>query len=125
MCLTLKQPIDADRAAEDPYNAGNDLQGIYLNYIGSAGGVFSVGDRFAFDNPQAAEAFRYLVRLINVDKVAPPASDTNDNGDFSRNMFLQGRWRCSSPAPTTWRRSRRTRRSGGASPCCPPDRPAG
>ena len=32
-----------------------------------------------------------LVRLINVDKVAPPASDTNDNGDFSRNMFLQGR----------------------------------
>ena len=73
------------------YNAGNDLQGIYLNYIGSAGGVFSVGDRFAFDNPQAIEAFRYLVRLINVDKVAPPASDTNNNGDFSRNMFLQGR----------------------------------
>jgi multiple sugar transport system substrate-binding protein len=73
------------------YNAGNDLQGIYLNYIGSANGVFSVGDRFAFDNPQAAEAFRYLVGLINVDKVAPPASDTNDNGDFSRNMFLQGR----------------------------------
>lgn len=88
---TPTQPIDAHRAAEDPYNAGNDLQGIYLNYIGSAGGVFSVGDRFAFDNPQAAEAFRYLVRLINVDKVAPPASDTNDNGDFSRNMFLQGR----------------------------------
>lgn len=73
------------------YNAGNDLQGIYLNFIGSAGGVFAVGDRFAFDNPQAAQAFRYLVRLINVDKVAPPASDTNDNNDFSRNMFLQGR----------------------------------
>jgi multiple sugar transport system substrate-binding protein len=73
------------------YNAGNDLQGIYLNYIGSAGGVFAVGDRFAFDNPQAAEAFRYLVRLIDVDQVAPPASDTNDNSDFSRNMFLQGR----------------------------------
>ena len=35
------------------YNAANDLQGIYLNYIGSAGGVFSDGDRFAFDNPQA------------------------------------------------------------------------
>ena len=73
------------------YNAANDLQGIYLNYIGSAGGVFSIGDRFAFDNPQAAEAFEYLVRLINTDHVAPPASDTNDNGDFSRNQFLQGR----------------------------------
>jgi multiple sugar transport system substrate-binding protein len=51
--------------------------------------VFSVGDRFAFDNPQSAEAFEYLVRLINTDHVAPPASDTNDNGDFSRNQFLQ------------------------------------
>lgn len=73
------------------YNAANDLQGIYLNYIGSAGGVFSAGDRFAFDNPQAAQAFEYLVGLINTDHVAPPASATNDNGDFSRNQFLQGR----------------------------------
>jgi multiple sugar transport system substrate-binding protein len=83
--------FDATRIRQWGYNAANDLQGIYLNYIGSAGGVFSIGDRFAFDNPQAAEAFEYLVRLINTDHVAPPASDTNDNGDFSRNQFLQGR----------------------------------
>jgi multiple sugar transport system substrate-binding protein len=83
--------FDATRIRQWGYNAANDLQGIYLNYIGSAGGVFSVGDRFEFDNPQSAEAFRYLVRLINTDHVAPPASDTNDNGDFSRNQFLQGR----------------------------------
>ncbi|BBY60312.1 ABC transporter substrate-binding protein [Mycolicibacterium sarraceniae] len=73
------------------YNAANDLQAIYLNYIGSAGGVFSEGDRFAFDNPKAATAFTYVVGLINTDQVAPPASDTNDNGDFSRNQFLSGR----------------------------------
>ncbi|MCV7224903.1 ABC transporter substrate-binding protein [Mycolicibacterium komossense] len=73
------------------YNAANDLQGIYLNYIGSAGGVFQQGDRFAFDNPQAATAFRYLVALINQDRVAPPAADTNNNRDFSRNQFLAGR----------------------------------
>jgi multiple sugar transport system substrate-binding protein len=73
------------------YNAANDLQAIYLNYIGSAGGVFSDGDRFAFDNPQAATAFRYVIGLINTDRVTPPASDTNDNGDFSRNQFLSGR----------------------------------
>ncbi|KAA0108095.1 sugar ABC transporter substrate-binding protein [Mycolicibacterium sp. P1-5] len=73
------------------YNAANDLQGIYLNYIGSAGGVFSDGDRFAFDNPQAIMAFQYITRLINTDHVAPPASDTNGNGDFSRNQFLSGR----------------------------------
>ncbi|MGH3969979.1 MAG: extracellular solute-binding protein, partial [Mycobacterium sp.] len=36
-------------------------------------------------------AFRYLVGLINDDHVAPPASDTNDNGDFSRNQFLAGK----------------------------------
>ena len=83
--------FDAGRIRQWGYNAANDLQGIYLNYIGSAGGVFSVGDRFAFDNPQSAEAFEYLVRLINTNHVAPPASATNDNGDFSRNQFLQGR----------------------------------
>ncbi|OBA93542.1 sugar ABC transporter substrate-binding protein [Mycolicibacterium fortuitum] len=83
--------FDAGRIRQWGYNAANDLQGIYLNYIGSAGGIFNIGDRFAFDNPQAVEAFTYLVRLINNDHVAPPASATNNNGDFSRNMFLQGR----------------------------------
>ncbi|AKS36429.1 ABC transporter substrate-binding protein [Mycolicibacterium goodii] len=83
--------FDANRTRQWGYNAANDLQGIYLNYIGSAGGRFSEGDRFVFDNPQAVDAFEYLVRLINTDHVAPPASDTNDNGDFSRNAFLAGR----------------------------------
>ncbi len=83
--------FDADRIRQWGYNAANDLQGIYLNYIGSAGGLFSDDDRFAFDNPPAVAAFRYLIQLINRDHVAPPASDTNDNGDFSRNQFLQGK----------------------------------
>jgi multiple sugar transport system substrate-binding protein len=83
--------FDADRIRQWGYNSANDLQGIYLNYIGSNGGTFTDGDRFAFDNPAAVGAFRYLVRLVNTDHVAPPASDTNDNGDFSRNQFLQGR----------------------------------
>ncbi|MGB8405586.1 MAG: extracellular solute-binding protein, partial [Mycobacterium sp.] len=83
--------FDAGQTKQWGYNAANDLQGIYLNYIGSAGGVFSDGDRFAFDNPGARAAFDYLVRLINVDRVSPAASDTNDNGDFSRNQFLAGR----------------------------------
>lgn len=83
--------FDAGRVRQWGYNAANDPQGIYLNYIGSAGGVFQRGDEFAFDNPEAAEAFRYLVGLINHDHVAPPAADTNDNGDFSRNQFLAGR----------------------------------
>ena len=83
--------FDARRIRQWGYNAANDLQGINLNYIGSAGGVFADGDRFAFDNPQTVAAFQYIVDLINRDSVAPPASDTNDNGDFSRNQFLSGR----------------------------------
>jgi len=83
--------FDPNRIRQWGYNAANDLQGIYLDYVGSAGGVFQDGDRFAFDNPAAIQAFEYLVHLINSRHVAPPASDTNDNGDFSRNQFLQGR----------------------------------
>lgn len=83
--------FDAGRVRQWAYNAANDPQGIYLNYIGSAGGVFQRGDQFAFDNPGAVTAFQYLVDLINRDHVAPPAADTNDNGDFSRNQFLAGR----------------------------------
>ncbi len=83
--------FDPRRVRQWGYNAANDLQGINLNYIGSAGGVFSEGDRFAFDSPQAAAALGYVVDLINTDHVSPPASDTNDNGDFSRNQFLSGR----------------------------------
>ena len=83
--------FDGRRVRQWGYNAANDPQGIYLDYIGSAGGVFQRGDEFAFDNPGAVEAFRYLVGLINRDHVAPPASDTNGNGDFSRNQFLAGR----------------------------------
>jgi multiple sugar transport system substrate-binding protein len=83
--------FDAGRVRQWAYNAANDAQGIYLNYIGSAGGAFQSADHFAFDNPGAIEAFTYLVRLINNDHVAPPASETNDNGDFSRNQFLAGK----------------------------------
>ncbi len=79
--------FDARRVRQWGYNAANDPQAIYLNYIGSAGGVFQRDGKFAFDNPGAIEAFRYLVGLINDDHVAPPASDTNDNGDFSVTSF--------------------------------------
>lgn len=83
--------FDFLRVRQYGYNAANDPQGIYLNYIGSAGGIFQRGNEFAFANPEAAAAFRYLVGLINTDHTSPPASDTNDNGDFSRNQFLAGK----------------------------------
>jgi multiple sugar transport system substrate-binding protein len=83
--------FDPLRVRQWGYNAANDSQDIYLDFIGSAGGVFQRGDKFAFDNPAAITAFRYVIGLINDDHVAPPASETNTIGDFARNQFVAGR----------------------------------
>ncbi|SDE62865.1 ABC transporter substrate-binding protein [Auraticoccus monumenti] len=73
------------------YSAAQDLQGIYYNFLGSAGGAFQdEAGRFVFDSPQGRDAFGYLVDLINTHRVSPAASNTNDNGDFTRDQFLQG-----------------------------------
>ena len=116
--------FDPRRIRQWGYNAANDFQGIYLNYIGSAGGMFHDGDKFAFDNPQAAQAFDYLVALINDDHVAPPAADTNDNGDFSRNQFLAGRMALFQSGTYNLAPSPRRPRSAGASRMLP-DGPGG
>ena len=83
--------FDPRRIRQWGYNAANDFQGIYLNFLGSAGGSFHDGERFTFAGAAGDTAFGYLVDLINTDHVAPGAADTNDNGDFSRNQFLAGR----------------------------------
>lgn len=74
------------------YNAAYDFQAIWADYLASAGAVFQPADsdELAFDTPEGVAATEYLVRLINTDHVAPSAADTNDNGDFSRDQFLQG-----------------------------------
>ena len=74
------------------YSAAQDLQGIYYNFIGSNGGQFQDGTgKFVFASNESTEAFQYLVDLINKHKVSPAASNTNDNGDFTRDQFLQGK----------------------------------
>lgn len=74
------------------YNASQDLQAIYYNFLGSAGGQFQQPDgTFVFDSPEGQQAFGYIVDLINKQKVSPAASNTNDNGDFCRDQFLQGK----------------------------------
>ncbi|MCU1635871.1 MAG: sugar transporter substrate-binding protein, partial [Cryobacterium sp.] len=90
--------VSADQPGFDPgsvtqygYNAANDLQAIYINYIGSNGGSYQDGDVFSFADPKTIEAFQYLVDLINRHHVAPSTADTNQNGDFSRAQFLQGK----------------------------------
>lgn len=83
--------FDASKISQYGYNAANDLNAIYINYLGSNGAAFQNGEKFVFDTPQGQEAFQYLVDLINRDHVSPSAADTNGNGDFSRDQFTQGK----------------------------------
>lgn len=84
--------FDGSKPAVWGYNASQDLQAIYYNFIGSNGGQFqdSTGT-FVFASDQSVAAFQYIVDLINTHKVAPAASNTNANGDFARDQFLQGK----------------------------------
>ncbi|MBA2768417.1 MAG: sugar ABC transporter substrate-binding protein [Sporichthyaceae bacterium] len=90
---TADEPgFDAKKIDQYAFNAANDLGAIYYNFIGSNGGKFQAEDgSFVFAEDKSAEAVQYLVDLINKHYVAPSAADTNDNGDFSRDKFLQGK----------------------------------
>lgn len=91
-----KTPADADFDASNivqfGYNAALDLQAIYLPYLGANGATYQDADgQFTFASEAGVQAFGYLVDLINTSHVAPSAADTNDNGDFSRDQFIQGK----------------------------------
>ena len=116
--------LDATRIRQWGYNAANDLQGIYLNYIGSAGGVFQDGDRFAFDNPRGARHSATSSADQHRSRRAT-ASDTNDNGDFSRNQFLSGRMALFQSGTYNLAAIAEQAPSAGAWRCCPPGRRPG
>jgi multiple sugar transport system substrate-binding protein len=94
---------DQGRTAADPafdgqvtqygYNAGQDLQAIWLDYLGSAGGGLedATGASFTLDTPEARDAFQYLVDLVAVHRVAPPAAETSADPDLSLDAFTSGR----------------------------------
>lgn len=83
--------FDANNIVQYGYNASQDLQAIYYNFIGQNGGAFQQGEDFAFASPQSTQAFQYLVDLINKYRVSPGAANSNDNGDFMRDQFIQGK----------------------------------
>lgn len=85
------EEFDPDDIAVWGFNAQNDLQAIWREFLAENGGAFQDGDEYAFNTPDGVEAFQYLVDLINTERVAPPAADTNADGDASRNLFVQGK----------------------------------
>ena len=84
--------FDAKNVATYGFNAQADMQAVYLPFLAEAGGTYQASDgSFAFASPQGNNAFSYLVAMINAHRVAPPAADTNTNGDSTRDLFVKGR----------------------------------
>ena len=83
--------FDAGNIVQYGYNASQDLQAIYYNFIGQNGGEFQNGEDFVFASPQSTQAFQYIIDLINKYHVSPGAANSNDNGDFMRDQFIQGK----------------------------------
>lgn len=73
------------------FNSQDDLQAIYIDFLAQNGAEFQGDDdMFNFDTPEGIEAFQYLVDLVNEYHVAPPASETNLDGNYSRDLFVRG-----------------------------------
>ncbi|HHW82296.1 MAG TPA: sugar ABC transporter substrate-binding protein [Actinomycetales bacterium] len=84
--------FDPNTREQYGFNAQLDLQAIYLDFLAQTGATFQDEDNnFAFNSPEGVLAFQYIYDLINTWHVAPSAAETNTNGDFSRELFLQGK----------------------------------
>ena len=59
--------------------------------LASNGAQWQDEDTYTFASEEGIAAFQYMADLVNVDQVAPSAADTNENGDFSRDLFTQGK----------------------------------
>ncbi len=83
--------FDARAVTQYGTNLAYDLQAILLPFIGSNGGEFQIDDEFTFAADPSAAAISYVVSKIRGDHVAPDPKETNDDGDFSRDAFIDGR----------------------------------
>ncbi|WP_072803910.1 ABC transporter substrate-binding protein [Rhodococcoides yunnanense] len=90
---TADQPgFDASAVSQYGFNAAYDFDAILGNFIASNGGLYQEDGKYVFaDNANAVAAIEYVVGLVNDSHVAPSSADTNDNSDFSRDQFLQGK----------------------------------
>ncbi len=88
---SAEEGFDPDSVDVYGFNAQNDLQAIYIDFLAQNGAQYQDGDQYAFNSPEGVAAFQYLVDLINTHHVAPPAADTNANGDLTKDLFVQGK----------------------------------
>ncbi|WP_010549350.1 ABC transporter substrate-binding protein [Brachybacterium paraconglomeratum] len=83
--------FDVDSRAQFGFNSQADRQAIIGPMLASNGAQWQDEDKYTFASPEGIEAFQYMADLINVENIAPSAADTNENGDFTRDLFTQGK----------------------------------
>ncbi len=83
--------FDVNSRAQFGFNSQADRQAIIGPMLASNGAQWQQDDEYTFASPEGIEAFRYMADLINVENVAPSAADTNENGDYTRDLFTQGK----------------------------------
>lgn len=83
--------FDVDSRAQFGFNSQADRQAIIGPMLASNGAQWQDEDEYTFASPEGIEAFQYMADLINVENIAPSAADTNENGDFTRDLFTQGK----------------------------------
>ncbi|WP_394214060.1 extracellular solute-binding protein [Brachybacterium vulturis] len=83
--------FDVDSREQFGVNSQADRQAIIGPLLASNGAQWQEDDEYVFASPEGIEAFGYMADLINVAHVAPSAADTNENGDFTRDLFTQGK----------------------------------
>ncbi|WP_193105959.1 sugar ABC transporter substrate-binding protein [Brachybacterium sp. FME24] len=83
--------FDPDSRKQFGFNSQADRQAIIGPMLASHGAQWQDENEYTFASPEGIEAFQYMADLINVEQVAPSAADTNENGDFTRDLFTQGK----------------------------------
>ncbi|WP_441459343.1 ABC transporter substrate-binding protein [Brachybacterium sp.] len=83
--------FDVDSREQFGFNSQADRQAIIGPMLAANGATWQEDDQYTFASPEGIEAFQYMADLINVENIAPSAADTNENGDFTRDLFTQGK----------------------------------
>lgn len=83
--------FDADSREQFGFNSQADRQAIIGPMLASNGAQWQDENEYTFASPEGIEAFQYMADLVNVAEIAPSAADTNENGDFTKDLFIQGK----------------------------------
>ncbi|MEE6281642.1 ABC transporter substrate-binding protein [Georgenia sp. MJ170] len=84
------EDFNPEAVARYGFNAEPELQSVLLPFLAQAGAEFQTGDELGFGSPEGVAAVQYLVDLVTVHHVAPPAEVTA-GVDATLEMFLDGR----------------------------------